>query len=378
MGNKMADIPLFVPSFKSNIGVQSDGPGRRKRKRDQRNSPAATQQQRGESISVTTQLSGSLWGIISDTNGDRSPKPELWEGSSRNREDSWTAWEKGNLFSHTGLHKHHLAVLTAIMHRNMLEGDYLRAGRAWGMLLRAELNGHPMDLRPHGLWGVGAEILLFRDGQLANDNAQELDDLEIASSKGAASADNRSDALHASTFSEDGFLMAKQYYERLILQYPYRKTAPMVVSSVDFYPAMFGLWIYLVQGQAQGQIRSNSAREEPKGARDMVQAVNNPRIKRSQALDQASQIGARMDELLVSPPYSDHARLWNLRGNVALWEADLLHESIVSIIASTFVGDNPDLEDQQKNAESKAKDAFATASRLQLDKFIARSPSNPS
>lgn len=62
----------------------------------------------------------------------------------------------------TNLRFQHLGVLTAIVHRCMLEGDYVRAGRAWGMVLRENYRSFSMDVRNEDRWGVGAEILLRR------------------------------------------------------------------------------------------------------------------------------------------------------------------------------------------------------------------------
>ncbi|KAL2012681.1 hypothetical protein VTN00DRAFT_206 [Thermoascus crustaceus] len=219
----------------------------------------------------------------------------------------------------------HLAVITAILHRCLLEGDYIRAGRAWGLILREEFAGHPIDVRNESRWGIGAEILLRRDRQI--------------SQQAAGLRGGNAQTGPKSWFTRKGFEDAKEYYEKLILQYPYRKAAPDAISSLDFYPAMFGLWIYVVQEE------SNVAREalqhhdeESDGAsseEDDVMSgseLSPKRGKRRQRLiaeirakelEQAQQIAGRMDELMVSPPYSDSPDLLRLRGMLSLWIGDL-------------------------------------------------------
>ncbi|KAL1861990.1 hypothetical protein Plec18170_000814 [Paecilomyces lecythidis] len=228
----------------------------------------------------------------------------------------------------------HLAVMTAILHRCLLEGDFVRAGRAWGLLLREEFGGHPIDVRQEGRWGIGAEILLRRDLQISQQGVG-----------GAGREGNQQPSREApqTLFTRKGFEDAKEYYERLILQHPYRKAAPNAISSINFYPAMFGLWIYVVQEESNvarealhrtdedssenpsddDEVASRSDIAKPsKGKQKLVLAA------RARELEEAKQIAARMDELMVSPPYSDSPELLRLRGMVSLWIGDLFVESV--------------------------------------------------
>lgn len=59
-----------------------------------------------------------------------------------------------------GAQEQHLAVINTLVHRFISQGDYARASRAWGLLIRAMPGG--TDVRSHGRWGIGAEILLKR------------------------------------------------------------------------------------------------------------------------------------------------------------------------------------------------------------------------
>lgn len=228
----------------------------------------------------------------------------------------------------------HLAVMTAILHRCLLEGDFVRAGRAWGLILREEFGGHPVDVRHEGRWGIGAEILLRRDLQLS---PQPPD---------VAGKEHNEQTTHGgpkALFTRKGFESAKQYYERLILQYPYRKAAPNAISSISFYPAMFGLWIYVVQEesnvtrealqQADEDSSENLSEDEDIMSRTDLSRPGKSKQKlimaaRARELQEAQQIAARMDELMVSPPYSDSPELLRLRGMVSLWIGDLFVTSV--------------------------------------------------
>ncbi|ODH48245.1 hypothetical protein GX48_05644 [Paracoccidioides brasiliensis] len=230
----------------------------------------------------------------------------------------------------SSLRLQHLAVITTILHKCLLEGDYTRAGRAWGLILRDEFGGHAVDVRNGGRWGVGAEILLWNDK-----------DTVTAQSSGMETKGNS--PRRRRWFTRKGFECAKSYYERLVLQFPYRKSAPRALGPLDFYPAMFGLWISLVQEESQ------SAREE---APDMMEDMENfdmfqdemsissniPRKNgrkddiianaRRKELEEAHRISVRMDELVISPPFSDSYELLRLRGMVSLWIADLFISSV--------------------------------------------------
>jgi hypothetical protein len=284
----------------------------------------------------------------------------------------------------------HLAVVTAILHRCLIEGDYVRAGRAWGLILREEIGGHPIDVRNEGRWGIGAEILLRRDtGVNPNTSSSENNLSETQNEKTGTRP----------VFTRKGFEEAKAYYERLIVQYPYRKASPESVSSLDFYPAMFGLWIYVVQEESniarerrqnrndgfsgspseENDVMSESdlADEQGKGKSDVIASI------RSKELEEAQQIAARLDELLVSPPYSDSAELLRLRGMVALWIGDLFvlsvpqgeeDASILSDDDSMSMEESPEalMARREKRLAMEKRDAERERSRDFLEKAEMR------
>ncbi|MCJ1253801.1 hypothetical protein MMC24_001615 [Lignoscripta atroalba] len=248
--------------------------------------------------------------------------------------------QHGRQSSSTGLRRQHLTVLTTIMHKCLLQGDYIRAGRAWGLLLRAEIHGQPWDIRTCGRWGIGAEILLQRDAQIAlrqDANQHHCMDSDLSSSQDTPGENLDYHPLYSQTFGKEGFTRAKSYYERLILQYPFRKTSPTSTSALDFYPLMFGLWICSVQDEYKSVLSDNLKPSESEDSEDdtpfevhsnkktksLKHALDRKESIRKAVLHEAVEISTRLDELLLSPPYSDDVTLWQLCGMVALWVGDL-------------------------------------------------------
>ncbi|EEQ92194.1 uncharacterized protein BDCG_07314 [Blastomyces dermatitidis ER-3] len=243
----------------------------------------------------------------------------------------------------SSLRLQHLGVITTILHRCLLEGDYARAGRAWGLILRDEFGGHGIDVRSGGRWGIGAEILLWSDHNAT---------AHSSTSTGIGDAGIPHPPPRRHWFTRRGFERAKSYYERLILQFPYRKTAPGALGPLDFYPAMFGLWISLVQEESQSardaamMDMSDTAEmydfDDPTHDDNMSISSDMPHRRRSsnnrkndiiaetrrKELAEAEQIAAQMDELLISPPFSDSHELLQLRGMLSLWIADLFISSV--------------------------------------------------
>lgn len=281
-----------------------------------------------------------------------------------------SAAQQGNL------RLNHLAVLTAILHRCLLEGDFIRAGRAWGLLLREEYAGYAIDVRHEGRWGIGAEILLRRDRQLSQQSTEHISVDEDRSPPPPL-------ASHGPLFTRKGFEDAKEYYERLIIQHPYRKAAPDAVSSLHFYTAMFGLWIYVVQeestaaGRLAGQMTDESSDEEQNSDTDISldgeyrsasgkgRRVAMAQIKQDE-LKQANQIAARMDEILVSPPFSDTPDLLELRGMVSLWIGDLLVSSLPGPAQRRL--QKPELLHEEGVSESLDSIQARREQRLAMDK----------
>lgn len=268
-------------------------------------------------------------------------KPPLYVGTERVP----TATAK-RTSSSTGLRQQHLSAVTAILHRYLLEGDFMRAGRAWAMLLRAEHNGHSMDLRMHDRWGVGAEIIIQRESQMAQ-KTRDHSVVEISSS------------ISDLRVKAESMKRAKEYYERVVLQYPYLKAFPNATGPLNFSIAMFSLWLYTVKERsaiapmAAGTSDKDIIEETDAEASDEIQRSSVSEVehdhyqKREQVkrdtLQDAREIATRLDGLLVSPPYSDNARFWKLCGETYLWIADLSVATIFPTYSSSISGDNEEL-----------------------------------
>ncbi|ETI27513.1 hypothetical protein G647_09704 [Cladophialophora carrionii CBS 160.54] len=216
------------------------------------------------------------------------------------------------------LHMQHLAALTTILHLSLLKEDFPRASRALGLLFREDLVSENAAMRNRGFMGIAAEVLL-RNG---------------------TSRDHSLDSAAAShPFTREGFEKAKRLYERLIVRHPYHKSWPHVVNAIDFYLAMFNLWIYVVH---------NEHATPSKSPEDIENDVGPSRKVRE--LDQANQIANRMDTCMATVPYMDEPELIRLRAMVALWTADL-HEDCAYIV---------------KNNDPQASDDFAEQHGLPL------------
>jgi hypothetical protein len=223
----------------------------------------------------------------------------------------------------------HLGVVNTIMHHMLLKGDYQRAGRAWGMILRASYTG--TDLRRLGRWAIGAEILLRSDR--SSDSGDVIHGADSTSTRD--SPPEESDTM----FSARGFNLAKAYYEKLIIQYPYKHNQSNAVPS-NFYPALFSCWIYQVTERARlsklrakkdyqqhdlGYELSDSEREHSLSPSHFDSSLRlRMQLIRERELEDAQAIAARFDIIIDSPPHDRNPELLRLRGMISQWIAHLL------------------------------------------------------
>jgi hypothetical protein len=271
-----------------------------------------------------------------------------------------------------GLRLQHLGTLTAVLHRCLLEGDIPRASRAWAMLLRVQVGGKAVELRSSGYWGIGAELLI-RQGAENEGGAQDNDESAIA--RGITEASTRRWG------TAEGLARAKDYYERLILQYPYRRQFHDTVNSLDFWPAMLGCEIYGMQSEQRESLLKIDEDEENDDEEDNVsndgtedgesQYASQQRFEakkrlrhdekwwwereqvRMKTLAAAQAIAARMDELMTSPPFSDSRDMLRLRGMLSLYIGDLS-------LPAAFPGD----EDDDEYIHTQSRDRMAKHQRL--------------
>jgi hypothetical protein len=249
----------------------------------------------------------------------------------------------------------HLSVLTTILQRCLRDGDIARASRAWAMLIRTQVAGRGIDLRESGYWGIGAELLIrnsarrrysYDGSEEEEENGREVQDTGIDEKRWG---------------SAEGLQKAKDYYERLILQHPYKRQFHGSVTALDFWPVMVGCEIYGIQyeqreglriiseqeGDDDGSERSGSQSDESEEGAEKVDIgeeaifIGDQRRKirrmrrraerrwterdkiRQTALAASEKITARMDDVMSMPPYSDSHNMLRLRGMLALYIGDL-------------------------------------------------------
>jgi hypothetical protein len=284
-----------------------------------------------------------------------------------------TALSKGDSINKQGrttsLRKTHIDVLSTVMHRCLLEGDYGRAGRAWGMLLRTHVaGGRPVDPRNNGRWGIGPEILLHRKS-------------------GAPITGSEQEPFGQDVFSVEGFELAKVYYEALINQHSYLSSSPHTVDSRTFYPAMFSLWIFqtceaskrarkLLHEKVQ-QSRSRSLSVDSVLGDDSDNTRAREIAIEAEELARATEISQRLDGLFISPPFDKQAGLLQLRGHVGLWISSL-------IIGKNGEDEDWDMESVTREGEDHSNSAEERLARLtscyrelqQAQNFLQRAEAN--
>jgi RNA polymerase I specific initiation factor len=224
------------------------------------------------------------------------------------------------------LHYQHLAAITALLHRALSERDFARAGRALSLILRDTIGGQGLDIRAEGRWGIGAEILLRRrtlaDYTIMDPKIDRLNDTESL---------NRLEPDRPTWFTRKGFEDSRKYYERLIVQYPFHKPNAEAINSLDFYHAMFGLWLYIVQEESKRSKEplSESTHSEMAHTEKPVNMDTGPNFtlaSSQRTLAQAREIAVRMDNCMTTFPFSDDFELIRLRGMVSIWIADLIED----------------------------------------------------
>ncbi|PVH82616.1 hypothetical protein DL98DRAFT_130377 [Cadophora sp. DSE1049] len=253
------------------------------------------------------------------------------------------------------LRNQHLSVLTTILHRCLGEGDIQRASRAWAMLLRTQISGRGIDVRSNGYWEIGAALLMrSRDKK----KKYSYDDEESDEEEETVEEDEEDPGVERRWGSREGLELAKSYYERLILEFPYNRQFQRSVSALDFWPAMVGCEIYGVQieqkeglrkvekqeekddeddGSGDESLSSDEIEEDPEQDIFTINQRRKEKVRRKRAekrwekrdevrqtaLAASDNIAAKLDEIMTTPPYSDNHNLLRLRGMLALYIGDL-------------------------------------------------------
>lgn len=157
------------------------------------------------------------------------------------------------------LHTRHSAVITTILHRSLLESDFARARRAFGLLIRCK----GIDIRH--IWTIGLSLL------------------------------SRADEFEKSV----------EFVRRLALFFPYRSRLHSHHPAIYTSSAM--------QEQSEGVTVAKSALDFYPALFDLQTAEADPRPQN---------IKDEIEELMLTPPWSDMLGLWLLLGMVLNWMAD--------------------------------------------------------
>ena len=240
-------------------------------------------------------------------------------------------------FRHQNLKFQHFTSLNAALYKCLHEHNFEQASRIFGMLLRFEppdispAQTH-VDIRRQNLWGVGAEILLRRNAPSAGED--EDDQFHVFSMQ-----------RHHRISTEKGFEEAKAFFERLILQYPKKKSqasssaskyanhgyradplADDTVTSLELYPNFFGVWIFQIQSRVQeraskfAELLKHHQYPQP-DVQDETDCLCD-----SNAAD-IRPIIDRMDDVVKGPPYDQDVQLLRMQADLRLWMADVLRPS---------------------------------------------------
>ncbi|CAD6439133.1 794ef326-0840-4ea0-909a-0ca761740bc2-CDS [Sclerotinia trifoliorum] len=310
----------------------------------------------------------------SATNSRANKEDDSEEESAKSRRERERRKRDERKTGRSNLRIQHLSVLVAIMMRNLEEGDMERAGRAWALLLRMQIAGQGVEIRKTGYWGIGAELLMRGAVNQQRKEWWEADAEEASGDEANIDSDGepKEDGKKQRAGEEgeekrygtaEGLLKVKDYYERLILQYPYKRQFHGSVNALDFWPAMLGCEIYGIQFEhkaglrkiakqaekdEEGDIRDSDISaeeediddEEEGDPGDKAFAAHQRRqdrlhkrrkekrweerdeVRRT-ALVATELVAQRMNELMTTPPYSDSPVLIRLRGMVALYIGDL-------------------------------------------------------
>ena len=188
-----------------------------------------------------------------------------------------------------------------------------------------------MDLHKGGQWEIAAEMLLRRTpSRLAQPSSQH-------ERSGATAPEQAFPAPNSQpVITEECLRTARDFYERLIVQFPIHPNRSN--TQIEFYLAMFSLWIYEISERAKSDQQRLMQRDgttmqpddfdeennllEPMDQDDLV-TLELGQIQANE-IQGARQIASRLDDLLSLPPYDKDPRLLHLRGSIALWMGDLV------------------------------------------------------
>jgi hypothetical protein len=204
-----------------------------------------------------------------------------------------------------------IGVLVGILRRCMAEGDMVLAKRAFGMLVRADIDGRRVDLRSEGYWGLGAEILM-RTGERPSEGEEE---------------DGQQNKKRWG--SVQNMVLVRRFLEDLVQLHPYSRLHPESISALDFYPVLFSCEVYNIHVElemALQRVEDENADDSYLNEHNMSPEMRLKAMKdelREGALEPMRDIAGRMDELMLNLPYSKSLEMLRIRAMVALFMGDL-------------------------------------------------------
>lgn len=190
----------------------------------------------------------------------------------------------------TSLQAKHLSNINTVLHLCILRRDWGRAKRAFRLLLLSDSETNVKNLRLKTIWKLGVEILSWEYQRPADaQNQQETD--------------GPSDA----GLSKRNYDKAMEYMDRLVIMYPHYKhyVVGKGVNATTILPILMHFEILALHEKLSTALKSGELRV---------------------VLDVISGIGAvieRLKTLQETPPWVDMGDLWNLRGQLYFWAADL-------------------------------------------------------
>ena len=192
--------------------------------------------------------------------------------------------------------KQRVSALTTLLHRCLTKHDWPRAKRALGLLLREELWSGEIELRNGELWGIAAEILMHTGPAVIPDETADNDGREpdFTALPGPARP--------PTWYSQRVFEETKKFYNTIILRYPFTRRGSQTRNAVDFYHALFSLWIYVIQDQATNYSSLTARKVAEASRKDTEASRTNTKASRtntraSRKKTRASRSAAEEEEL---------------------------------------------------------------------------------
>lgn len=228
------------------------------------------------------------------------------------------------------LRQQHMGALVTQLHRCVMQKDYARARRAFGLLLRHEVGGHSFDVRTGATWGIGAEILMHLNGERSQ--LRPLPTILATEHSTANEPFRQSWDWRPSGPTRHTFDLTKRYFESLSVQYAYNTSRPRMFSAVDFKLAMFEFWIYTLQEELKTAdidgSRSPSGENSDTFVQDPMPDFFLPTDKATidlleSIITEANDIQGQLENLMQAPIYSNRPDYLNLYEGVKRWIGDL-------------------------------------------------------